>query len=338
MTSTRTAPARDALRRYRWVALYLPVGAAVVIAAIQATVIDDLTATVGTHFRLDGTADGWGPAWTYPAMMLGVGGGTSALLAGLCLLGYKGIGTSGKPARLRTMAGISLGGAVFLLMTMGILATPSVGIGANVLVVEGLAVIPAVLLGWLAYRFTFDVPSEGGEPTQPAPVALAVDERAVWTRKTSMGKVGLWINIGATVLMVACLALAAWAEISEDGRIGWVTWLMLILTLAMAGGLPAFTSALVRVDAGGFSVRSTMGWPKIRIPLEQIDKVEIVDVNPMGDFGGWGWRQGLGSGKGVVFRTGEGLRITRTNGKLLTVTVDDAATAVALLEGLRSRA
>ena len=69
-----------------------------------------------------------------------------------------------------------------------------------------------------------------------------------------------------------------------------------------------------------------------------IDRVEAVQVNPMGEFGGWGLRWAPGGGFGVVLRSGPGIRVRRTGGKVFTVTVDDAATGAALLEALRVRA
>ena len=39
-----------------------------------------------------------------------------------------------------------------------------------------------------------------------------------------------------------------------------------------------------------------------------------------------------------MLRTGPGIRVTRTNGKIFTVTVDDAETGAALLDGLAARA
>jgi hypothetical protein len=40
---------------------------------------------------------------------------------------------------------------------------------------------------------------------------------------------------------------------------------------------------------------------------------------------------------GIVLRAGEALQVTRRDGRRFTVTVDDAATAAALLEALSSR-
>lgn len=58
----------------------------------------------------------------------------------------------------------------------------------------------------------------------------------------------------------------------------------------------------------------------------------------MGEFGGWGLRWAPGGGFGVVLRSGPGIRITRTNGKTFSVTVDDAETGAALLTALAARA
>jgi hypothetical protein len=336
--TTRTAPKDQAVSRFRWLALWIPLAVMVVIAAIQATVIDDLTATVGTHFRADGTPDGWGPAWTYPAMTVGVGGGCSALFWLIGVLGLRGVGGSGKPVQLRWLTAFATGGAGFLAVAM-VLAGTQATEGPNMFLWVGLGgVVAAGVAGFSGYRLAYDIEATGDEPAQPQPLELSVDERAVWTATTSMGSAGWWIHAVTAVIMIACLGLAVGVEISEEGRLGWVTWLMLPLTVLVVGGMPAFIAARVRVDSAGFTVRSTMGWPRIRIPLDQIEKVEVTDVDPMGEFGGWGWRQGLGTGKGVVFRAGEGLRITRANGKLLTVTMDDAATAAALLNGLKAQA
>ncbi|MGO2632569.1 MAG: hypothetical protein ACTII7_07245 [Galactobacter sp.] len=336
MTTTRTAPKDQAMARYRWIALWIPLALAVLVAAIQATVIDDLTATVGTHFTWDGTADGWGPAWTYPAMSLGTIGGLAVLLWGIGLLSVKGIGTQGKPVRLRFMAAIGLGSAVFLAVTVGAAG----GTWVKEFMIFGLMLIAAVVgigIGWIGYRLAYDIEAVGEEAAQPQPVALNPSERAVWTGRTSMGKAGLWLTVGSIVVMVGCTFAAAAAEVSADGGIGWITWTMAGFTVLMAALLPAFTSARIRVDAAGLRVASPVGWPKTKVPLDQIDTVEVTDVNPMGEFGGWGWRWVPGGGWGVVMRVGEGLRVTRIDGKSLTVTVDEAAEAAALLEGLRAR-
>jgi hypothetical protein len=57
----------------------------------------------------------------------------------------------------------------------------------------------------------------------------------------------------------------------------------------------------------------------------------------MAEFGGWGWRLGA-SGTGIVLRAGEGIRVGRQGKSDLTITVDDAETAVSLLRRTMERA
>jgi hypothetical protein len=87
----------------------------------------------------------------------------------------------------------------------------------------------------------------------------------------------------------------------------------------------------VRVDAAGLTVRSLpFGWPRRRIRLDQIDAVKTVQVTPIAEFGGWGWRWGA-AGSGVVVREGQGILVVLRDGRRFTVTVDDAETGAALL-------
>lgn len=338
MTSTRIAPRPQAVARYRWIALWIPLVLAVLVAAVQATLIDDLTATVGTHFTWDGTADGWGPAWTYPVMSLATIGGCSVVFWGLGLLGINGIGTHGKPVRLRFMASIGLGAAAFMAVVVGMAATSWIQ-GALILVLLLVGALVGVAVGWIGYRLAYDIEALGEEPEQPQPVALEADERAVWTGRCSMAKVGFWITVGAVLLCAVCIIPAAWVEIGESGSIGWATWLVLGCTALVATAVPGTMSVQVRVDASGFTARAPMGLPKKHIALDRIERAEVTEVNPMGEFGGWGWRKALGGGgSAVCLRTGEGVRVTYNGGKLFTATVDDAATGVALLNGLKARA
>ena len=57
----------------------------------------------------------------------------------------------------------------------------------------------------------------------------------------------------------------------------------------------------------------------------------------LGEFGGWGIRFGRGRRLGIVMRSGEALDVQNRNGSALVVTVDDAATAAALLKAVAAR-
>jgi uncharacterized membrane protein len=108
--------------------------------------------------------------------------------------------------------------------------------------------------------------------------------------------------------------------------------------------LPIFPLAMlskVTVVTGATGLAATMGplpWPKVRIPLAQIEQVNTLDVNPM-QWGGWGYRGSLTLMRqaALVVRKGEGIRCNLRNGKVFVVTVDDATTGAAVLEAHRQR-
>ena len=82
---------------------------------------------------------------------------------------------------------------------------------------------------------------------------------------------------------------------------------------------------------------SYLGVPRFHVPLTEIAAVRAILVNPLADFGGWGVRTALDGRTGVVLRRGEALEIAKRSGRVFVVTVDDAATAAAAIEGLRAR-
>jgi hypothetical protein len=61
------------------------------------------------------------------------------------------------------------------------------------------------------------------------------------------------------------------------------------------------------------------GLPGWRIPLESVALAEAVRVEPMRDFGGWGWRASKKFGQVFNVWGHEAVRITLVNGKVRTV-------------------
>jgi hypothetical protein len=94
----------------------------------------------------------------------------------------------------------------------------------------------------------------------------------------------------------------------------------------------------VRVDDQGLTVRSALGVPAFRVPLGEVETAEPAQIQAFAEFGGIGVRSVPGRRLGVVLRSGEALRVRRTDGREFVVTVDDAATAAALLTALVQRA
>ncbi|QGQ19748.1 hypothetical protein GC089_11580 [Cellulomonas sp. JZ18] len=130
---------------------------------------------------------------------------------------------------------------------------------------------------------------------------------------------------GAAVLLVAGLAITMPMP---------ALWLLVVVLAALLAAMSVFR---VRVDAAGLTARSALGWPTLRVPLEEVEEARTVTVDPLADFGGWGYRVGAQGRVGVVLRRGEGLEVRRTGGRATVVTVDDAATAAALLNTLADR-
>jgi hypothetical protein len=114
-------------------------------------------------------------------------------------------------------------------------------------------------------------------------------------------------------------------------------WGLLIVVLLVFALVAAMSSAVVSVDDDGVTIRSPLGWPRIRIPLDEVVRADVTEVRPLRDFGGWGWRVGWHGRVGVVLRRGESLLIERTGGRSVVVTVDDAPTAAGTINALADR-
>ncbi|MGA5560872.1 DUF1648 domain-containing protein [Streptomyces platensis] len=99
-------------------------------------------------------------------------------------------------------------------------------------------------------------------------------------------------------------------------------------------------SLRVTVDRRGLTVAPTMLSSRCRfrrITLDRIEEAGSRRISCFTEFGGWGYRIRAGS-SGFVLRSGEGIVVRLTNGREFVVTVDDAASAAALLNTYADRA
>ena len=90
---------------------------------------------------------------------------------------------------------------------------------------------------------------------------------------------------------------------------------------------------LWRVTAGPAGLSVTGLAVRKFLPAESIQSVRVVQVSPVPEFGGWGYRISLDGRVGLVLRTGEAIEVTHSGGKRFVVTVDDAATGASVLSG-----
>lgn len=284
---------------------------------------DELPDPVATHFTADG-ADGFGSFGSFVSVMLAVFGAVAVV--GWLIALVRGQASITRRIGVGLAVGMSAFGASTLLGTLnasrGLADAGQAGSVNGVIVVSTLA---GLVLGGLA---AWAVPGDRPDPAHGAVsgphLPLSSHERAAWSRQVT-SPVGLAIGGASTVTM---LVLAIVLRMPA-----------LILIAALLGALLATMLAFrVSVDASGLRLRSALGWPRTQVPATEIVGVEVTDVSPFREFGGWGVRVGRGGEVGWVLRAGEGIRVQRTGGRDLVVTVPDAATGAALLGTLAERA
>jgi Protein of unknown function (DUF1648) len=319
-----------ARRAYLLVATVIPMALTVVAVALMLVWLPSLPDPVATHWGISGGPDGFGPAWLIP-LMTGVVGLAIAVLFGL--IGARG---GGWGPVMRFLGAMALATSSLLLTMITLTVAMQRGLAdaqdAPGILVPVLFGAGACALGGIVGWFTQPAVSVLTKPASPVTgLALQPSERAVWVRTTTMAPGGTVTTAVATaVLVVLAIAFAVTGD---------ELWLLMAGLAVLFAVLIAATLVFrVRVSDQGLRVASSLGIPFWQIPLDEISAVEVVQVQPMADFGGWGFRFGLDGRFGVVLRAGAALQVARTHGRVFTVTVSDAETGAALLQGLRARA
>ncbi|MER7462210.1 hypothetical protein [Streptomyces sp. NPDC097981] len=135
----------------------------------------------------------------------------------------------------------------------------------------------------------------------------------------------------------ACLALGVELAVDWSWAAGITPLLMSVIGCLAVGllilyGTLAFVHVTVTVDAEAVEVRcGYVGLPRRRIPLAAVASAEFLPRIPLQQWGGWGYRWRPDRGTAVIVRRGEGLELRLGDGKLFTVTVDDAENAVRVI-------
>lgn len=331
-----STPDARALRRFLVVALVLPAVLVLVAVCVQLAVRPSLPDPIAIHWGAAGEPDGFGPFWVAPTVTTVLGFGLPLLFA-VPASGSLRRGDGGTIPR--ALGAAALAESVFLcvLLTWTVVmqagladARDAPGIIAPLLV-SVLAAALAAAAGWfLQPRPTRrTLASERGTP----PPRLPTTERTVWLRSVRMERSGVFVLAAVFALLVFLIVLLSSLP-DAAGGVG----ILVGVTVLMAGVTASMSVFRVRIDGAGLAVDSAVGWPRVRIPLDDIRSVEAVPhVSPMGEFGGWGMRWALGGGSGVVLRSGPGIRVQRRSGRVFTVTVDDAESGAALLQALVER-
>ena len=306
-------------RTYTWIpGVVLPlISIALTVFALIKT--RHLSTRVATHWSLDGAANG---SMSVTALRLT----TLLVVAAAVALMIAGVRRH-RPATAMLRVASAVGAIFAFLFPLVTLTTAAANDGiANWRLVPG----PATwtVLGTVALAFTAAViaivctPSPAPAPLQPDGLAiqLAAGERAVWV---SSAHNRIVFGGGAATIAAGSLTVVL-------TRIWAASIPLLIIGVALAG----LSTITVRIDAGGLTIHYGVLPIRTHFALEEIEGAEQLDLKPL-QWGGWGYRGSLRAlGRAaVVIRSGDGIRLL-VNGKEFGVTVDDASTGVALLNGL----
>jgi hypothetical protein len=280
---------------------------------------DRLPGRIAIHFSGDGGADGFASRVT--ALWSGAG-----LLAGLGLLFTVLMLASKESPGARMTAAVGAGTAVTLgyPLVLTVLANTDVEDPSDVHLPmwhTAVLLLAGVVTGAVAWWLTSGAPRR--EPARPTPaLVLAEGEAAAWSR---------------TVISRALLLPAGFVGLGGLLAMVFGPWQAGLLPLALGFLCAAFAAVRVTVDRRGLTVASTIvPGPRLTVPLDSIVSAGSVQVDAMGDFGGWGYRV-RPNRRGVVLRSGEALSVRTTGGRAYVVTVDDSTTAAGLLNGLVHR-
>ncbi len=284
---------------------------------------DRLPGGVATHIGPGGLVDGVTTAGAFAATALVLGAGLT-LLYGLVARSVRG-----NPAGLRVLAAASIGSAAPLAAGPGALLVVSLDRTALLdepapgwlLPMVALALVGGGLLGWALARGPAPAEARQPPPREAPRVELPEGSRAVWTRVVVAPPMLVGALVAAGLGLALCVVVGPAAGVPA---------------LVVAVLLGATTSVRVTVDSTGVSARPTLvPHPRVHVALARVVRAGRSDVRAR-ELGGWGLRV-RGRRTAVVLRSGEALDLELADGSRFLVTVDDAATAAALVNTLAER-
>jgi hypothetical protein len=305
------------------VALILPITLVVIGVGLLLAWLPAMPETIAVHWSFAGRPDAFGPAWTMP-VLLGVVG--IALPAIFTAIVAHSIQPAGPTATQKLLAVAALFAAS--LLTFAVVSSVAIQRGGSdgvqpigaFLGIGALAGLALAVAGWFVLPRA--VPGRSSALEAGPAVPIAPGERVAWVGHARFGTGVLTALIATVVLAAGAIAFA----IAVTG-----SWWLAVIPVVLAAALLGTVSWRVRVDPTGLTVRAALGWPMYRVAVADVASAGTTRVVPLGEFGGYGIRFGLGRRLGVITRGGEALEVQRRDGRAVVVTVDDAATAAGLL-------
>ena len=333
MTSAPTLHPRHGVRM-----LAVAVIAPAVLALAAVIVLLRLAATgparVATHWGYSGPPNGFGSPYTYPILMASISLVLIAVLGGGTVL-FTHRGPLTRVIKLlavtstwvTVLLGVSLiASLVTQRTTAAVHQAASPGPWLLVGAVIGLALAAG---GWFVLPKAVRVSAVDDSPAVP-PVALTGSERASWHRTATASRRVTWLLIGLTLLVGVAELVVIYTSSGRAWPVAFVPILLMLIVLATL-------TWTVRIDGRGVLLRSAIGVPYFRIPLDNIVSASVVQVHAVAEYGGWGVRWNLAGRMGIILRSGEALQIHRAKGVDIVITIDDATTAAGLINALVQR-
>jgi hypothetical protein len=310
------------------VALVAPLILVVVALAWSFSLAAQLPARVVVHWDLAGHPNGYGSPFQFPIGLAAVCLPLIVIFGGaVVLISHRGPLTPLAKLLAVTSIWVTL---IVSITFLGSLLDKNAGadIGAMLGLALGSATVVAAAAWFVLPRGVRGV----GGSVRPAvsPVTLTPGERASWIRTASVSAGMIWIVVAVCVVIAAVTIVST---IATDGQYWWLSFVPVVVLLLVLSNF-AWT---VRVDVRGVRIRSVLGIPVVRVPLDQVTSADVIDVQAISQYGGWGIRFALNGRIGVIVRSGEALEVHRSKGLDVVVTVDDASSAAALLNGLVQR-
>ncbi|MFI1099132.1 DUF1648 domain-containing protein [Streptomyces melanogenes] len=313
--------------RYRLVAVaVLPFLLALAVDLLLfAALRDRLPTRLATHFDGRGTADGYASRGSYVTVNIGLAAGLAAVwavIAATADLAVRGV-------RWVIGGGYAAAGLTGYVMAAALYANLDAADGSEVRLplwqlAAGLAVAALAAGGGALLLRLIALPS-AVPPPGPGTVErldLADGEVAGWARRAPSRTL---CAVGVALLVVGGVLtyVYGWGRAAAPLACG-----LLIL---------GCSCPYVTVDRHGLTARPTvLPWPRVRIPLADVDRAVSREVKALSEYGGWGYRVRAGR-SGLILRSGEAIVVRRAGGREFAVTVADSATAAALLNTLAER-
>ncbi|NLA36314.1 MAG: DUF1648 domain-containing protein [Actinobacteria bacterium] len=318
-------------QRFAIAAIAIPVVATAVGLALQLSALGDLPDPIAINFGGNGEPGAFAPAWVSIALLAAIGLGIPLAMA---LSALSGLRLGGQGGFYRLTGTLAAGMSTFIAALSSALTLGQKGLAdakdADISPVAlGVAIAITAVAAAVAW---FIQPADAADHDRRQPVKpydLAPGERAVWLSEASMSHRAIAM-LGLAVVALWVGAGVAWV-LSADP---WTALLLAVVALVLTLAVFATAAFRVRIDAHGLTARSLAGVPRFGVPLDEIESVALVDVNPIAEFGGYGLRRVPGR-FGVIVRSGQAISVQRRDGGLeFVITARDSATGAALLTAL----